>query len=232
MQDINTEIYKDKKFKEPLSLEREMGLAANIQDPLVGEKIRSASIKELVEHNMAFVLNIARRYNKFSCVELEDLVSEGNFGLIKAAEKFDPNQFEKPVRFITYAAFHIKKYIKSYITKVISSYQNGEDTIVFSIDKPDHDGVTFADKIADESFDGDADLIDSKDTYDILQEAISELDERSRDIILLHFGFNEDVMNLSDISKKYGISRERVRVLKEKALEKMKKILLDRGVEL
>ncbi len=71
------------------------------------------AIKELVKHNLRFVVSLAKKYKGLG-VPLMDIINEGNLGLIKAAEKFDPN---KDVKFISYASWWIKQSIMKYITE-------------------------------------------------------------------------------------------------------------------
>lgn len=90
-----------------LSREEERELAAKIQN---GDK---EALKELVKHNLRFVVSIARKYNKLG-IPLMDLVNEGNLGLIQAAKKFDPN---RNVKFISYASWWVKQYIMKYLNE-------------------------------------------------------------------------------------------------------------------
>ncbi len=67
----------------------------------------------LVESSLPFVISIAREYRRWG-VPLEDLVQQGNLGLLKAAAKFDP---EKDCRLITYAAYWIRAEIRDYVVR-------------------------------------------------------------------------------------------------------------------
>lgn len=67
----------------------------------------------LVESSLPFVISIAREYRRWG-VPLEDLVQQGNLGLLKAAAKFDP---EKNCRLITYAAYWIRAEIRDYVVR-------------------------------------------------------------------------------------------------------------------
>jgi RNA polymerase sigma-32 factor len=67
----------------------------------------------LIESSLPFVISIAREYRRWG-VPLEDLVQQGNLGLLKAASKFDP---EKQCRLITYAAYWIRAEIRDYVVR-------------------------------------------------------------------------------------------------------------------
>ena len=90
-----------------LSREEEKELAVRIQN---GDK---EALRELVRHNLRFVVSFARKYNKLG-IPLMDLINEGNLGLIKAAKKFDPN---RNVKFISYASWWVKQYIMKYLNE-------------------------------------------------------------------------------------------------------------------
>ncbi len=67
----------------------------------------------LIESSLPFVISIAREYRRWG-VPLEDLVQQGNLGLLKAASKFDP---DKNCRLITYAAYWIRAEIRDYVVR-------------------------------------------------------------------------------------------------------------------
>jgi len=67
----------------------------------------------LIESSLPFVISIAREYRRWG-VPLEDLVQQGNLGLLKAASKFDP---ERECRLITYAAYWIRAEIRDYVVR-------------------------------------------------------------------------------------------------------------------
>lgn len=71
------------------------------------------ALNELVERNLKFVISVAKQYTN-SKVQLEELVNEGNYGLIEAAQKFDPT---RGFKFISYAVWHIRKNVADYMNK-------------------------------------------------------------------------------------------------------------------
>jgi RNA polymerase primary sigma factor len=93
--------FKDVKKTEKLTLEKECELAIRIQNGDV------KAVNELVETNLKFVVTIAKEYQGQG-LSLPDLISEGNYGLIKAAYKFDHT---KGFKFISYAVWWIKQSI-------------------------------------------------------------------------------------------------------------------------
>jgi RNA polymerase sigma-32 factor len=90
-----------------LSAETERELAQSWAE---GNELAGA---RLIESSLPFVLSIARQYRRWG-VPLEDLVQQGNLGLLKAAAKFDP---EKNCRLITYAAYWIRAEIRDYVVR-------------------------------------------------------------------------------------------------------------------
>ncbi|MBL1506088.1 sigma-70 family RNA polymerase sigma factor, partial [Klebsiella pneumoniae] len=76
------------------------------------------ALSKLVEANLRFVVTIARQY-RGQGVEMEDLVSEGNMGLMKAAAKFDAS---KGVRFVNYAVVYVRQQIEKAIAQQSGLY--------------------------------------------------------------------------------------------------------------
>src|SRR5258705_6502515 len=76
-----------------ISREEELELARQVQNG------NQEALKKLVESNLRFVVKVAKRYSKLGH-SLEDLINEGNLGLMEAAKRFDP---ERGVKFISYA---------------------------------------------------------------------------------------------------------------------------------
>ena len=71
------------------------------------------ALEELVYRNLKFVVSVAKQYN-IPNIKIEDLINEGNIGLVQAANKFEPN---KGFKFISYAVWYIRRNINEYISK-------------------------------------------------------------------------------------------------------------------
>ena len=92
---------------EMITVEREVELAQIIRSSEVSEREREAAITELVGANLRFVVSVAKQYQN-NGLALPDLINEGNFGLVKAAEKFDET---RGFKFISYAVWWIRQSI-------------------------------------------------------------------------------------------------------------------------
>lgn len=250
--------FKDVRKSEPLTNEEEVNLANRIQD---GDE---TAIELLVKANLKFVVSIAKEYQNQG-LTLSDLISEGNFGLVKAATRFDPT---RGFRFISYAVWWIKQSIIQSLNdnsrmirlpanvilklakirkelekfefdnereastgEIINEYSEDDDLVIIqtpkvsSLNAPiNEDGGELSELIADTRDDSDEILeIDSR-LKEELNETLSVLDERERDIIESYFGINKQHvgMTLDDIGDRYGLTKERIRQIKEKAIRKLR----------
>jgi len=245
----------------PLSREREVELAARIQD---GDM---AARDVLVQANLRFVIDVAKNYQNRG-LSLSDLISAGNVGLLTAAERFDGT---KGYKFISYAVWWIKQSIlqtiaenartvrlplnKLSLLKDISkaSRRLGQgregdpdiEEIAADLDVPAEevlDTMMSARTVRslDEAFEEDDErsllniLADgNQETPDAdvlrnsarqqLEEVLENLDERELKIIRLYFGLDgSESLTLEQIGGLMGLTRERVRQLKERALGKLR----------
>ena len=138
--------------------------------------------RTLIEHNLRLVVYIARRFENTG-VGLEDLISIGTIGLIKAVSTFDR---EKNIKLATYASRFIENEILMYLRKI--SAQRTE----VSFDEPlntDWDGneLLLSDVLGTDEDEVSRPMEDDADRR-ALHEAVSKLSERDRDIISLRFG--------------------------------------------
>ena len=170
----------------------------------------------LIEHNLRLVVYIARKFDNTS-VGVEDLISIGTIGLIKAINTFD---VDKNIKLATYASRCIENEILMYLRR------NSKTKLEVSIDEPlnvDWDGNEL---LLSDILGTDEDVIyrdmETEAEYSALQHAIGKLSKREQMIVQLRFGINtrdgeektqKEVADLLGISQSY-ISRLEKRIIK------------------
>lgn len=171
---------------------------------------------ELIEHNLRLVVYIAQKFDNTG-VGVEDLISIGTIGLIKAINTFNP---EKKIKLATYASRCIENEILMYLRR------NNKTRMEVSIDEPlnvDWDGneLLLSDILGTEEdviYQG----LEQEAEHRVLGSAISKLSEREQVIVKLRFGINmpegrektqKEVADLLGISQSY-ISRLEKRIMK------------------
>lgn len=200
--------FKSLKEYRQLSKEEERELGLRIKN---GDK---RALNKLVEHNLKFVVNIAKGYRERG-VPFADLVSEGNLGLIHAASKFDPN---KDIRFISYAVWWIRCYINDFIDEQYCGVEVSTDDYKDYQYREDQINTEFEDN-----------LNSLNDRNSTIADLLMCLKDREKKIIQMSFGLNgEREMTLDEISKATDLSMERVRQIKDNAIMKLKCEVLSR----
>ena len=193
----------------PPPLERDLE-HATIQAMAEGDELAKAT---LIEHNLRLVVYISRRFESTG-INLEDLISIGTIGLIKAVNTFRP---EKNIKLATYASRCIENEILMYIRK-ISSHKTD-----VSLDEPintDWDGneLHLGDVLGTEPDAVSRPLEDDVDLM-LLREALGQLSEKERTIVSLRYGIGggrektqKEVADMMGISQSY-ISRLEKRII-------------------
>ena len=257
-----------------LDAEEEYMLAKNWRE---NGNLKSAH--KLVTSHLRLVAKIAMGYRGYG-LPVNELISEGNIGLMQAVKKFDP---EKGFRLATYAMWWIKASIQEYVLRSWSLVKMGTTTaqkkLFFNLKKiknqiapgqegdlkneqvneiskrldvdsqevinmnrrmmgqekslndPIKSGETdeWQDWLIDDSLDQEL-IISQKQEYDdkkeLLNEAMKILNEREKEIINER-RLSENPKTLEELSKKYKISRERIRQIETKAFEKLQKSMIN-----
>ena len=257
-----------------LDAEEEYMLAKNWRE---NGNLKSAH--KLVTSHLRLVAKIAMGYRGYG-LPVNELISEGNLGLMQAVKKFDP---EKGFRLATYAMWWIKAAIQEYVLRSWSLVKMGTTTaqkkLFFNLKKiknqiavgqegdlrdeqvkeiskrldveshevvnmnrrmmgqekslndPIKSGETdeWQDWLVDDSLDQEL-IISQKQEYDdkkeLLNSAMKILNEREKEIITAR-RLSEEPQTLEDLSKKYKISRERIRQIETKAFEKLQKSMIN-----
>ena len=177
--------------------------------------------KKLIEHNLRLVVFIARRFENTG-VNLEDLISIGTIGLIKAVNTY---RRDKNIKLATYASRCIENEILMYIRKI--SNQKTE----VSLDEPinmDYDGneLLLADILGT---DEDMILRPMEDEVDlcILRQAVRELPDREREIIQMRFGLGGcKELTQKEVAVYMGISQSYISRIEKRIMLRLRKELI------
>ena len=269
---LSTYLAQIKKFP-MLAAEEEYMLAKNWKTT---GNIKSA--EKLVTSHLRLVAKIAMGYKGYG-LPVNEMISEGNVGLMQAVKKFKP---EKGFRLATYAMWWIKASIQEYILRSWSLVKIGtttaqkklffnlkkiknqiaprsegdlrdehvaeiadkldvrKDEVVsmnrrlsgkeFSLNSPiGEDGDEWQDWLVDKELDHDlrfAQQEEMKQRKDLLSDSIKILNDREKEILYAR-RLNDEPITLENLSKKYKISRERIRQIENKAFEKLQKHMLN-----
>lgn len=201
----------------PLKKEEEEDLVGKLSTE--GEKVRNI----LIERNLRLVVYIARKFENTG-VAIEDLISVGTIGLIKAVNTFNP---EKKIKLATYASRCIENEILMYLRR------NNKTKAEVSIDEPlnvDWDGNEL---LLSDILGTDEDII-YKDLEDeaerkILSKAIEKLSDRERMIVDLRYGLSaSDGMEKTqkEVADMLGISQSYISRLEKKIIKRLKKEMI------
>ena len=178
----------------------------------------------LIEHNLRLVVYLARRFENTG-INLEDLISIGTIGLVKAVNTFN---VEKNIKLATYAARCIENEILMYLRK--SANQKGE----VSFDEPlntDWDGNEL---LLSDILGTDSDLISRplEDDVDrqLLALALGKLGERDRQIIDLRFGLGgRRVCTQKEVADQMGISQSYISRLEKRIIARLRREIVRLG---
>jgi len=168
----------------------------------------------LVRQNLAFVVAIARKQRR-GTVRLDDLVQEGNVGLVQAVEKFNPNA---GTRFLTYAIWWIRAYIGKYLRAARSAVRPRSGTTAqpdLALEADGGQGETHShlERLVDEA-PGPEEVFLAAESDGVVRRALGELrgqvGELGWDIV--HRRLKQDSPTpLEEIGRRWGVSREWVR---------------------
>ena len=178
------------------------------------EKIKN----ELIEHNLRLVIYIARRFDNTG-VDLDDLVSVGTIGLIKAVNTFN---CDKKIKLATYASRCIENEILMHLRRVSKIKSE------VSIDEPlnvDYEGNEL---LLSDILGTDEDIvykdIESEVEKNLLKMALEKLSPRERKIMGMRFGLdNEEEMTQKEVADSLGISQSYISRLEKKIFKRLRR---------
>jgi len=243
------------------------------QEVQLAKKIRKGdqrALETLVNSNLRFVVSVAKQYQN-SSLSLNDLINEGNLGLVKAAQKFDET---RGFKFISYAVWWIRQSIiqalaeqsrlirlplnkVGSLTKINKAFAEleqkyerepsaeelaelldveieqiqttmGVSSWHVSMDAPFNDDGSESNSLIDVLENKGTENTDNDVAYHgslsiECERALATLPEREREVIKMFFGIGYDSpLSLEDIGAKFDLTRERVRQIKDKAINKLK----------
>lgn len=192
------------------------------------ERIRQkdeSARSELIEHNLRLVVYIAKKFES-SGADIDDLISVGAIGLIKAVQSYDVS---KNIKLATYASRCIENEILMFIRK--KTKQNYE----VSLDEPlnyDKDGneLLLSDILESDVDEANVELEKSSENK-ILWNAIRRLNAREQKIMELRFGLNGDEENTQkEVADMLGISQSYISRIEKKILSRLKKDLIKANI--
>ena len=196
--------------------------------PLKGEQEQAAlealgrgeegAKQQLVEHNLRLVVYIARRFENTG-TGLEDLISIGTIGLIKAIGTY---RRDKNIKLATYASRCIENEILMHIRKTTN--QRTE----VSLDEPINMDCDGNELLLSDILGTDEDMIlrPLEDDVDIcvLRQALGELPDREREIVLMRFGLEgRKELTQKEVAQKMGISQSYISRLEKRIMQRLKK---------
>ncbi len=200
----------------PLSKEEEAEI-------LEGGEITHEGRNKLVEHNLRLVVYIAKRFENTG-INIEDLISIGTIGLIKAINTFCP---DKNIKLATYASRCIENEILMYIRKISSK------RCEISIDEPlnvDWDGneLLLSDVLGNEE-DSVSYELEQEEERLVIHAAVATLEPREREIIEMRYGLGgKDELTQKEVAEKLGISQSYISRLEKKIIAKLRDEIADK----
>ncbi len=258
---------------ERISLEEEIELSRRIQ-----EDNDSVAVERLALANLRFVVSVAKQYQNQG-LSLNDLVNEGNYGIIKAAKYFDHT---RGFKFISYAVWWIRQSImqaiadnsrtvripvhqitlavrvtrtieelehelcryptpeeiiarvetneklsEAHVNVLLSMYVNRPMRLDAPLTQSEGDEITYYDVVEQESEESPDEVFSRLDLHKELLHAMRKLTDREKKILSLYYGLekDEEPLKLEQIAEIMGLTRERTRQIKEKALKRLRKLV-------
>jgi len=265
------DLYIDELRGEPvLTAQEQKDLARQMRRAAAGESYEQARSK-LIRANLRFAFSVAKQYQNRG-VPLGDLVSEANAGLVRAADKYDP---EVGVNFISYAVWWIRQALHSAVQRQgrtvqvplnraadLSRVSRAQEVLRQKLSREPHDeeiatvadlsldvtrglvallqpvrsldeptstgdqGRTLAETLVlDRGEDEDVlpGGVESDSRREAIARALEVLAPRDRRVLTLYFGLEGSrPMTLQEIARELGVTRERVRQLRDRALKRLR----------
>lgn len=196
---------------EPLSTESEFELVSSFQ-----EKNDLSAKSKLIEHNLRLVMYIAKKFETTK-LDMQDLVSVGSIGLIKAVDSY---KLDKNIKLATYASRCIENEILMFLRKANKSINDLslDDGLV---NDEEGNSLSLGEMIPDEKIVYDE--VELKDQKTFLLRLIENLNKREKTIMCMRYGLNGyDELTQKEVADIMNISQSYISRLEKKILHKLK----------
>lgn len=183
---------------------------------------------KLIKSNLKFVASVARGYQGLG-LSYSDLIAEGNCGLMKAIDKFD---YEKGFKTISYSVWWIKQSILEALKERVGIEGESLPQDFEKQNNYDDDDYNVDYLIKDEYIDySTIDEVKTDELKKIISSLTNSLTSREKYVITEYFGLNsKEGLTLEEIGNTIGLTKERVRQIKEKALKKLRSEALNNSI--
>lgn len=224
----------NERYIEEIALEQ---LLSNEEERNLAERIKvgdAKALEKLTKANLKFVVSLAHQYRNHGLDE-DDLISEGNIGMMHAARKYDGS---KGTRFVIFAAPYIRRAMEEAISEQTALYKVPQKEATpserkrshpISMDQPvpvgSSNNFTLQSVIENNNSPRADESLNRQILNSELRQGMNVLNERERKVINLLYGLNGEHYTMAEAGEMTGLKRERVRQVRDKAIRKLKKRL-------
>lgn len=208
-------------------------LLSSDEEARLSQRIKAGdkrALSKLVEANLRFVVKIASQY-RGKGVDLEDLISEGNLGLMKAAAKFDAS---KGICFVNFAVVYIRQKMEQAIDKtalyqvpknIPSNHADRQNSHALSYDAPlgHRTNMSLLSVLVNPNAPIADERVYSEAMKQAIERALEGLDARESRVVNAFFAIDREHETMAEIAEDMGLKRERVRQIRDKAVRKLRK---------
>lgn len=199
-----------------LTAEEEQQLSARV---VKGDQ---QAVNRLVESNLRLVVAVAREYQGKG-LSMDDMVSEGNLGLMKAAGKYDAT---RGLRFASYACGFIRQQIEKalHAESAEMRVETVRDGLTRSVDAPlsGHTNVSLLSVLVNDNSPMADERVYNASMEAAVEYALRLLNERESRVVNAYYGIGQDYQTMAEIAEDMHLKRERVRQIRDRAVRRLR----------